>query len=57
MEALQYELKDRMADLKNNENTIQTTFSKAESLITNPVKLWKNSDYDIRQLLIMVWFG
>lgn len=57
LQALQYDLQNRMVSQKNDINTIRNTFSQAELLFTNPVKLWKNSQYEIRQLLIMVWFG
>lgn len=57
LEALQHDLQNRMVNQKNDINTIRNTFSQAELLFTNPVKFWKNSQYEIRQLLIMVWFG
>lgn len=57
LEALQQDLQDRMTTQKKDSNTIKATFSQAELLITNPVKKWKTSQYEIRQSLIMVWFG
>lgn len=57
LQALQDDIQNRMTNKKHDDDTAKTTFSQLELLITDPVEHWKNSDYETRQLLIMVWFG
>ena len=46
-----------MTHHKNSDENLETTLSQAEHIFTQPLKLWKNSNYEIRQSLFMVWFG
>ena len=57
LEALQEDLRYKINDQQNQEENFEDLLEQAECLFTDPVKMWKNSDYEIRQLLSMVRFG
>ena len=57
LEAIYQEVKYQMTHHKKNDENFETTLSQAEYIFTQPLKLWKNSNYEIRQSLFMVWFG
>jgi hypothetical protein len=57
LEAIYQEVKYQMTHHKNSDENLETTLSQAEYIFTQPLKLWKNSNYEIRQSLFMVWFG
>ena len=57
LESVYQEIKHKMASWNNNHQDLENTLSEAEYIFTQPLKLWKNSNYEIKQLLFMVWFG
>lgn len=57
LETLQQDLVNRMKNQKEDEDNIEETLSQTEFIFTEPVQIWKNSSYEIRQLLFMVRFG
>ena len=57
LETLQQDLIKRMKNQKEDEDNIEETLSQTEFIFTEPAKIWKNSTYEIRQLLFMVRFG
>ena len=57
LEELQQSLNDKLSHQKKDKDSIKETFLQAERLFTDPVKTRKEFDFQIRQSLIMVWFG
>ena len=57
LETLQEDLLRKINHQKDDEHHIEETLSQIECIITNPVEMRKNSNYEIRQLLFMVRFG
>jgi hypothetical protein len=50
-------IQDKIDNKRSDEYDIETTLSQIEPMFTDPVAMRENSNYDIRQLLIMVWFS
>lgn len=57
LEDSQKKLKNKLTSKKNDEDSIKATFLQAELLFTDPVKMWRNSNFETRQLMTMVWFS
>lgn len=57
LETLQEDLMRKITHQKEDEDSIGETLSQIECIITDPVGMRKNSNYEIRQLLFMVRFG
>lgn len=57
LETLQEDLLRKINNQKEDEDNIEETLSQIECIITDPVGMRKNSNYEIRQLLFMVRFG
>ncbi|MGC4129257.1 MAG: hypothetical protein QM564_06785 [Bergeyella sp.] len=46
-----------MKQKENAEDNLKKALSQLDLLFSDPVELRKKSKYEIRQLLIMVWFA
>lgn len=57
LETLQEDLMRKIKNQKEDEDSIGETLSQIECIITDPVGMRKNSNYEIRQLLFMVRFA
>ena len=57
LETLKDELLKKMKNHKNSEDAFEITLSQSEPMFTSPAIMWENSNFEIRQLLTMVWFG
>lgn len=57
LETLQEDLLRKINHQQEDEDHIEETLSQIECIITNPLGMRKNSNYEIRQLLFMVRFG
>ena len=57
LEVLQKDLEYRLTHHNEDENNIESTLLQAERMFTEPSKTRKENNYEIRQLLLMVWFG
>ena len=57
LEGLKEDLENKATAQTNDEENFEITLSFAELLFTDPVDFRKNSNYEIRQSLFMVWFG
>lgn len=57
LDTLKEDLIRKMKNQKNDEDNIEQTLSQTEYIFTEPVQMWRNSNYELRQLLFMVWFG
>jgi hypothetical protein len=57
LEAQKVDLESRAATQVRGEENLEKTLLLAEQLFIDPVGFWKKSNYEIRQLLSMVWFG
>lgn len=57
LDTLKEDLIRKMKNQKDDEDNIEQTLSQTEYIFTEPVQMWRNSNYELRQLLFMVWFG
>ena len=57
LDTLQEDLIRKMNNQKDAEDNIEQILSQTEYIFTQPVQMWRNCDYEIRQLLFMVRFG
>lgn len=57
LDTLQEDLIRKMNNQKDAEDNIEQIISQTECIFTQPVQMWRNYDYEIRQLLFMVRFG
>ncbi|MET3539045.1 hypothetical protein [Chryseobacterium limigenitum] len=57
LETLKEDIEKKMNHEKNDKQNLESILSQTEYLFTDPVGMWKKSNYEIRQLLFMVRFG
>lgn len=57
LETLYEDLEKKMKYQKSDEDNLEETLSQIEYMFTDPVGMRKKSNYEIRQLLLMVRFG
>ncbi|WP_312090934.1 hypothetical protein [Chryseobacterium sp.] len=57
LETLQDDLIRKMKNQQDDEDNIEQTLYQTEYIFTKPAEMWRNSNYEIRQLLFMVWFS
>ena len=57
LETLQDDLIRSMKNQKDDEDNIEQILSQTECIFTKPAEMWRNSNFEIRQLLFMVWFA
>lgn len=50
-------IEDKIANKHSDDFDISTTLSQIEPIFTDPVAIWLDSEYEMRQLLFMVRFG
>lgn len=57
LETLKEDVEKKMNHKKNDKENLESILSQTEYLFTDPVGMWKKSNYEIRQLVFMVRFG
>ncbi|NMR34920.1 hypothetical protein HIO71_12060 [Chryseobacterium aquaticum] len=57
LDTLQEDLITKMKNQQGDEDNIEQILSQTECIFTKPAEMWRNSNYEIRQSLFMVWFA
>lgn len=57
LETIQDDIERKINRDENDGDDFETILSQIESIFTNPFLMWKNGNFEIRQLLSMVRFG
>lgn len=57
LDSFQEDIQRKMKNRKSNEDNFGKLLAQTEPMFVQPLKMWKNSNFEIRQLLTKVRFG